>query len=67
MGSEQTWPKAREAAKKALALDETLGEAHLTLARIMMNFDWDWQGAEREVKRSIELNPNKGTPSTHNT
>jgi serine/threonine protein kinase/Flp pilus assembly protein TadD len=51
-------PKAKEAVKKALALDESLAEAHRARADIMFNYDWDWSGAEREYRRAIELNPN---------
>jgi TolB-like protein/Tfp pilus assembly protein PilF/predicted ATPase/class 3 adenylate cyclase len=50
-------PKAREAAGKALELDDTLGEAHNSLAIIKMYFDWDYAGAEAEFKRAIALNP----------
>jgi serine/threonine protein kinase/tetratricopeptide (TPR) repeat protein len=51
-------PRAKEAASKALALDETLAEPHAALGFIKDGYDWDWQGAEREFKRAIELNPN---------
>jgi len=50
-------PKAKAAAMKALELDDTLAEAHAALAYAEF-FDWDWQSAEREFKRAIELNPN---------
>ncbi|MEP6922115.1 MAG: protein kinase [bacterium] len=50
-------PKAEEAAHKALALDESLAEAHLALANLKLNA-WDWANAEREYRRAIELNPN---------
>jgi serine/threonine-protein kinase len=50
-------PRARAAAQRALELDETLAEAHTTLARVLTLFDWDWAGAEREYKRALELNP----------
>jgi tetratricopeptide (TPR) repeat protein len=50
-------PKAREAAGKALALDDTLAESHKALAVVKTFYDWDWPGAEREFKRAIELNP----------
>ena len=50
-------PKAEAAAHKAMALDETLVEAHLALALIKTNA-WEWVDAERELKRAIELNPN---------
>ena len=49
--------KAKEAALRALEIDDTMAEAHVSLARVKMNFDWDWSSAEREVRRAIELNP----------
>jgi serine/threonine-protein kinase len=48
--------QARQWAEKALELDDTLGEAHATLARVALQ-QWDWAGAEREYRRAIELNP----------
>jgi len=53
--------KARAAAAKALEIDETLAEAHTSLALIAQNYDWDWETAEREYRRSIELDPNYAT------
>jgi TolB-like protein/Flp pilus assembly protein TadD len=53
----ETMPKAKESALKALALDNTLAEAHASLAHILMNYDWNWSAAEKEFKRSIELKP----------
>jgi serine/threonine-protein kinase len=50
-------PKARAAATRALELDESLGEAHSALARVLVVYDWDWAGGEREFKRALELNP----------
>jgi len=50
-------PKAKESAIKALTLDDTLAEAHTTLAHILVNYDWNWSAAEKEFKRSIELKP----------
>ncbi|HZE82539.1 MAG TPA: tetratricopeptide repeat protein [Candidatus Polarisedimenticolia bacterium] len=50
-------PLAKAAAMKALQLDDTLVEAHTTLARVFYAYDWDWPGAEKEFKRAIELNP----------
>ncbi len=49
--------KAREAAKRALELDDALGEAHASLAIIKMYYDWDYTGAEHEFRRAIVLNP----------
>jgi serine/threonine-protein kinase len=51
-------PQARQAARKALELDEALPEAHFAMALVKWWGDWDWAGAEGEFKRSIELNPN---------
>ena len=53
-------PQAKAAAAKALEIDESLAEPHVTLAFIHTWFDWDWVGAEKEAKRAIELNPNLG-------
>lgn len=56
-----SFPKARAAAEKALALDESLAEAHASLAMVHVAYDWDWAGAEQEFKRAIQLNPNYAT------
>jgi len=53
------FPKAKEAATRALAIDEKLAEAHTSLGRVKRDYDWDWPGAEQEFKRAIELNPNE--------
>jgi serine/threonine protein kinase/Flp pilus assembly protein TadD len=53
-----SFAKAEEAARKALAIDPTLGEAHSTLALINRDFKLDWPAAEEELKRALELNPN---------
>jgi len=53
--------KARAAALQALQLDDNLPEAHAALALIVQNYDYDWQTAEKEFKRAIELNPNYAT------
>ena len=50
-------PNARAAALKALEIDDTLAEAHASLALIAENYDYDWQTAEKEFQRAIELNP----------
>ena len=54
-------PQARAAALRALQLDDKLPEAHAALALIVQNHDYDWQTAEKEFKRAIELNPNYAT------
>lgn len=50
-------PLAKAASMKALQLDDTLVEAHTSLARVLFVYDWDWPAAEKEFKRAIELNP----------
>lgn len=50
-------PKARAAATRALELDESLAEAHTSLAIVKSQYDWEWEEAEREYRRAIELNP----------
>ena len=59
---EEVHPKALEAATKALAMDDTLPEAHAAMASVRAN-DWERSAAEREVRRAIELNP--GFPLAH--
>ena len=54
-------PKARAAALRALDLDASLPEAHTALALVVQNYDYDWHTAEKEFRRSIELNPNDAT------
>jgi TolB-like protein/DNA-binding winged helix-turn-helix (wHTH) protein/Flp pilus assembly protein TadD len=50
-------PKARTAALRALELDESLAEAHASLALIKENYDYDWPGSEKEFRRAIQLGP----------
>jgi len=54
----EVFPKARVAAEKALGLDASLAEAHTSLAYVKFSYDWDWNAAEAEFQRAIELNPN---------
>jgi eukaryotic-like serine/threonine-protein kinase len=56
----EAMPKARAAAERALALDDTLAEAHASLGSVRQS-EWDWAGAEAEFRRAIELNPNYAT------
>ncbi|CAN5879389.1 serine/threonine-protein kinase [soil metagenome] len=58
---EDTWPKARAAATRALALDGTLAEAHTSLAYGTMIYEWDWPAAEASFRRAIAANPNYAT------
>ncbi len=58
---EEAFPRARAAAQKALELDSGLTEAQATLAFVSFYHDWDWDRAEQEFQRAIELNPNYAT------
>ena len=53
-------PKAREAAQKALALDSNLAEAHTSVGIVKLDYDWDPDGAQRELRRALDLNPGSG-------
>jgi tetratricopeptide (TPR) repeat protein len=55
------FPKAKSAALKALEFDSTSAEAHATLAHVHLEFDHDWEAAEREYLRAIQLGPNYAT------
>lgn len=52
------YPKAKAASERALELDESLAEAHMTLATAEHEYYWKWGEAEAEFRRAIELNPN---------
>jgi TolB-like protein/DNA-binding winged helix-turn-helix (wHTH) protein/Tfp pilus assembly protein PilF len=58
MAPSETFPYAKAAVTKALALDDSLAEAHTSLAFVILYYDRDWANAEREFRRAIELNPN---------
>lgn len=55
---QDTMPKAKVASQKALQLDDTLAEAHTSLAMVLRVYDFDYARALAEFKRAIELNPN---------
>ena len=57
MAPHNAYPKARDAATKALSLDPQLAEAHTSLGLIHFQYDWDWDGAERELEEAISINP----------
>ncbi|MCI0402223.1 MAG: protein kinase, partial [Acidobacteria bacterium] len=54
----ETYPRGKAAAMKALELDEELAEAHASLARNKIAYDWDWPGARQEFERYVQLNSN---------
>jgi len=53
-------PRAKAAALQAVRLNDSLGDAHVALGVVKMQYDWDWAGAEREFKRAIALDPSEG-------
>lgn len=59
---EDSFPRARAAAKRALELDDTLPEAHAALGYALMYYDWDFAGAEVEYKQALQLNANAALP-----
>ncbi len=61
MPAREAYPKARDIARRALAMDEDLAEAHTVLAYVKYIYDWDWEGAELGFKRALELNPSDAT------
>jgi TolB-like protein/DNA-binding winged helix-turn-helix (wHTH) protein/Flp pilus assembly protein TadD len=54
----ESMPKAEAAARRALALDDALAEAHASLAGVLYRYHWDWDNAGKEFQRSLELDPN---------
>jgi tetratricopeptide (TPR) repeat protein len=57
----ETMARARVAARKALEIDDTVAEAHTSLASVSMIYDWNWSLAEKEFRRAIELDPGYAT------
>ncbi len=58
MSPHEAMPKAKEAAKKALEIDDTLAVAHADMGVVYWYYEWNWFAAEKEFKRAIELDPN---------
>jgi len=58
LSPKETLPRAKAAASKALAIDESLGDRRIVKTNVIELYDWDWQGAEKEYRRALELNPN---------
>ena len=59
--SRETYPKGKAAALKALEIDPDLGEAHIAIAYALHEHFWDWEAAEAEYKKGLELSPNYAT------
>ena len=60
-----SFSKAREAAEKALAIDQNVAEAHNALAMVKAQHEWDWDGADAAFRRAVEINP--GSATAHQT
>ena len=61
MPANEAFWRARGYAQRALEIDDSLAEAHTSMAGILINYDWDWKGAEEQFRRAIQLNPNYAT------
>jgi len=61
MAPKEGFSKANDAALKALEMDDSLCDAHVSMAFIKSDYAWDWQGAEKEFRRAIALNPSHAT------
>ena len=61
MPPKEAMPLAMDAARRALSIDDQLAEAHTSLAKIKLSYEWDWPGAESEFKKAIQLNPGYAT------
>jgi len=57
----EMYPRAAAAATQAITLDESLADGHASLGFAKYNWEWDWEGAERELRRAIALNPSYAT------
>ena len=57
----EVWTKAPSSAGLAVLLDDTCAEAHIALAHVRSTQDWDWEGAEHEFRRALELDPRNPT------
>lgn len=60
MSPEESFPAAKEAAQKAIELDDTSAEAYTSLAVAVLGYDWDLAESERLLKKALQLNPNYG-------
>ncbi len=62
----EAFPKPRDYAAKALAIDDNLAEAHTAMAAVRLYYDWDWAETEKELKRAETLDPNSAEPHSVN-
>jgi len=64
MPATEFFPKAKAAAQKAVEIDDHLADAHAILGFIIFWYDWDWNAAENQCRRALELNPNSADAHT---
>ncbi|MDP1675265.1 MAG: protein kinase [Bacteroidota bacterium] len=57
LSPQEAFPKAKEAAQRALEIDPNLSEAHTQMAYVLAVYDWNWKDSEKEFKRALELDP----------
>ena len=57
-GPREAMPKARDAALRAVALDDSLPGAHMALGYVELSYDWNWAEAQKDFRRALELDPN---------
>jgi len=55
----EVYPRAKVAAEEALRLDANQAEAYAALGAVNMFYEWDWRSAEQNLRRAVELNPNR--------
>ena len=65
MSPNEAGPKTKDAAKRALAIDESDAGAHVSMGIVTHWYDWNWATAEKEFKRAIELSPNNSDAHTY--
>jgi TolB-like protein/DNA-binding winged helix-turn-helix (wHTH) protein/Tfp pilus assembly protein PilF len=61
LSPKEAYPKARDAAERALSIDDTIAEAHFVIAEVLHEGDWNWSAAEKEYQRGLQLNPSSAT------
>jgi TolB-like protein/DNA-binding SARP family transcriptional activator len=61
LSPKQGYPRAKEAAERALALDSTVAEAHASFGLVKLYYEWDWPGAGAHLERALQLSPGNAT------
>jgi tetratricopeptide (TPR) repeat protein len=61
LSPKDAYPHAREAAERALSIDDTIAKAHFVIAEVLHEEDWNWSAADKEYQRALQLNPSSAT------